>query len=463
MKKFNLTISMFIFSVLIYLFYVIAIVFVKKSGYGAGIYYFTPVFLFSLYKLFRAGIRETWSPALFMTLPYAASVYLSFVSDLPGWEVSGFIPVIVLMSFLFKTGTKGETPLKTVYMPNIVLTFIFAVFFFSFIHFLKTGSLESALYMAVSIYSPAPAAVAVAVFINFLITTATLSVVLNDLRLFNEGAVIKRIIFDTDSFLTFPHLNLSGIETMKGVTKRDFLALVEKLNAVAESSGEYAENVKKDGLFSHEFEDGTTLAMAPLKIMLSTGAYKEDAVRLPENEDGKSFVALAVNGVIAGYYAIEKIDPSTNASLLEMLKKKLDVSSIVCGASKPKMWENSSRIVKTLADSDAGPGDIVVSEKETDTGAVSLVWGGSDYSRGDIFIARPFVSTIMNLVIVSKEVKSRLIKGSIVCSFPFAIPLFAISFGLKIPQLSAVALMLSFAIALAYVSYFKSVNSKKRR
>lgn len=463
MKKFNITISMFIFSVLIYLFYVIATVFVKKSGYGAGVYYFTPVFLFSLYKLFRAGIRETWSIALFMTLPYSASVYLSFVSDLPGWEVSGFIPVMVLMSFLFKSGRNGETPLKSVYLPKIVIIFISAVFFFSFIHFLKTGSIENALYMAVSIYSPAPAALSVAVFINFLITTATLSVVLNNLRLFNEGAVIKRIIFDSDSFLTFPHLNLSGIETMKGITKRDFLALVERLNAVAESSKEYAESVKKDGLFSHEFEDGTTLAMAPLKIMLSTGAYKKDSVTLPENEDGKSFIALAVNGVVAGYYAIEKIDPSTNASLLEILKKKLDVISIVCGASKPEMWKNSARIANRLADSDAGPGDILISEKEVNTGAINLVWGGNDYSLGDIFIARPFVSTIMNLVIVSKEVKSRLIKGVIVCSFPFAIPLFAISFGLKIPQLTAVALMFSFAMTIAYVSYFKSVNSNKRR
>ena len=463
MKKFNVTISMFIFSILIYIFYVIAIVFVKKSGYGAGIYYFTPVFLFSFYKLFRAGIRETWSSVIFTALPYAASVYLSFVSDLPGWEVSGFIPVIVLMSFLFKSGRNGETPLKSVYLPKIVMTFIFAVFFFSFIHFLKNGSIESALYMAVSIYSPAPAAVAVAVFIIFLITTATLSVVLNDMRLFNDGAVIKRIIFDTDSFLTFPHLNLSGIETMKGVTKRDFLALVEKLNAVAESSSEYAENVKKDGIFSHEFEDGTTLAMAPLKIMLSAGVYKKDSVTLPENEDGKSFVALAVNGVIAGYYAIEKIDPSTNAALLEMLKKKLGVSPVICAASKPKMWESSSRIVKTLADSDAGSGDILVSEKEMETGAISLIWGGNDYSRGDIFIARPFVSTLMNLVIVSKEVKARMIKGAIVCSFPFAIPLFAISFGLKIPQLSAVALMFSFAMTIAFVSYFKSVNNKKKR
>lgn len=460
MKKFNFTISIFIFSLLIYLYYVIGVVFIKKSGYEAGIFYFSPAYLYSFYKLIRSGIKRTWSAVLFIAIPFSISCYLSLIGQLPGWEISGFIPVVVIMSYLFKSGKNGETPLQTVYLPKIVGVFLFAVFFFSFIHYLNTGSLESALYLAVSIYSPAPVAVVVAVFINFIITTAALSVVLNDLRFFNDGAVIKKLIFETDSFLTFPHLNLSGIETIAGFSKKDFLVMVEKLNAAAEQSGDYSETVKKDGFFSHKFEDGTTLAMAPLKTILAKGIYKKDGIVLPDKNDERSFIALVMNDLIAGYYAIEKINPSTNASLLEMFEKKYGVKSVICAPVEPKIWKNCAKTFEKLDDAAIESGDIVISDKDIKTKGINLFWGGNDYERGDIFLAKPFVTTLMNLIVVSREVKARLIKGIIVCSFPFAISLFSISFGLKIPQISTISLMFSFAMTLAYVSYFKSVNKR---
>jgi hypothetical protein len=236
--------------------------------------------------------------------------------------------------------------------------------------------------------------------------------------------------------------------------------MVEKLNAVAEQSGDYAETVKKDGFFSHKFEDGTTLAMAPLKTILAKGIYKKDGIVLPDKKDERSFIALVMNDLIAGYYAIEKINPSTNASLLEMFEKKYGVKSVICAPVEPKTWKNCAKTVEKLDDAAIESGDIVISDKDIKTKGINLFWGGNDYELGDIFLAKPFVTTLMNLIIVSREVKARLIKGIIVCSFPFAISLFSISFGLKIPQISTISLMFSFAMTMAYVSYFKSVNKR---
>lgn len=460
MKKFNITVSFFIFSLLAYLFYVIAIVFIKKNGYGSGIYYFTPVYLFSIYKLAASGIKRTWSVLIFTVIPFAISTYLSFRSYMPGWEVSGFIPVIVIMSYLFKTGKRGETPLKVVYMPKIIGVFLLAVLFFSVVHYVKTGSIESALHLAVSIYSPAPVAVAVAVFINFLITTATLSVVLNNLKFFNRGAVIKRFIFENDKFLTFPHLNLSGIETVSDISKKDFLDMVEKLNAVAEHSAEYTEILKKENLFSHKFEDGRVLAMGPLKTIISKGIYKKDGIPIPDKKDDRSFIALAQDDRIVGYYAIDRINPSTNAAFLEVFEKSHGIRSVVCSPEKPQIWKKSSEIVEKLEDVSVSSLDIIISEKETETKGVNLIWRGENYNLGDIFIAKPFLSTLLNLAVVSKEVKHRLIKGVIICSFPFAFSLFSISFGLRIPQIAVVSLSFSFVMTILYIFYFKSVNKR---
>jgi len=463
MKKFNFSITFFLYSLLVYIFYLIVFVFVKKNSYESGIYYFTPAFIFAFIKLFESGIRKMAAIAFFTVLPYIISLYLTVQGTLPGWEVSGFIPVMVLMSYLFKSSDKGSTPLKIIYINKIIWIYLCAVLFFSAIHFIKTGSIDKTLFLAVSIYSPAPIAVTTALFVNFIVSTAAVSIILNNLDFFNRGALIKRLVFDSDSFLTFPHLNLSGIETIKNVTTKEFLELVEKLNEKAAQSAEYSTDLKKNKLFSNTFEDGMTLAMAPLDVMIKNDKYSSTGIPLPEKNDDRSFVALARDGIIIGYYAIDKIKPSTNGSYLEVFEKTYGIKSIIINPKEPKLWKKCCDTAQSFDETELLETDIIITESCTSNrSATQAVWGGNNFNKGDLFIAKPFLSTLHNLIILSGSIKNRMIKGVIFCSFPFTLSLFANSFGLMIPQISAVSVLFSFVFTMIFVFYVKPSNKERR-
>jgi len=455
MKKMNVTLTVFIFSLLAYMVYIVYLVLVKKSGYENGIYYFSPVYIYLFIKLFSSDIRKLWYVALFCALPFAASVYLSAKGSLPGWEVTGFLPIVVLGSFLFKDGTKGETPLKNVYVVRTVLIYLVAVVFFAGIHFLRTGNLNSALYLAISIYSPAPIFVSVTMFINFIISTASISVVMNDLKFFNNGAVIKRLIFDTDSFLTFPHFNLYGIETVPGVDKKDFLQKVEALNVAAQKDDNYNNTLKKNKLFSSKMEDGTTLAMAPLKVLMADKSYSSKDIEMPDIKEDLSYVAMAENNKIIGYYAIDTIKPSTNSSILEVFKKQYGIETIIANPVQPKIWKDSARIAGSIEEVLPDKNDLIITERELDTEANTVFWSGGDPSKGNLYLVKPFLSTFLHVIVISKKVREKIFKGVIISSLPFAANLFIVSFGLHVPQVTAVTLMLSFFTTVMYIFYVK--------
>jgi len=454
MKKMNVTLTVFIFSLLAYMVYIVYLVLVKKSGYEDGIYYFSPVYIYLFIKLFSSDIRKLWYIALFCALPFAVSVYLSAKGSLPGWEVTGFLPIVVLGSFLFKDGTKGETPLKNVYVMRTVLIYLVAVIFFAGIHFLRTGNLDSALYLAVSIYSPAPILVSVTMFINFIISTASISVVMNDLKFFNNGAVIKRLIFDTDSFLTFPHFNLYGIETVPGVEKKDFLQKVEALNVVAQKDENYSDTLKRSKLFSSKMEDGTILAMAPLKVMMADKNYSSEGVAMPDIKEDLSYVALAENNKIIGYYAIDKIKPSTNSSIIDVFKKQYGIETIIANPAEPKFWKDSARITGSVEEVLPDEFDLIITDWDFESKASTVFWSG-DPSGGSIFMVKPFLATFFHLIVISAKVREKIYKGVIISSLPFAVNLFIVSFGLHVPQVTAVTLMLSFFVTVMYVFYVR--------
>jgi len=454
MKKLNVTLPVFIFSLLAYIVYIVYLVLVRKSGYEDGIYYFSPAYIFMFIKLLSSDIRKLWHVFLFSALPFAASVYLSAKGSLPGWEITGFIPIVVLGSFLFKDGTKGETPLKNIYVLRTILIYLVAVVFFAGVHFLRTGNLDSALYLAVSIYSPAPLFVSVTMFINFIISTASISVVMNDLKFFNSGAVIKRLIFDTDSFLTFPHFNLYGIETAPGVDKKEFLAKVEALNMAAQKDKKYNDLLKKNKLFSSEMEDGTTLAMAPLKIMKADKKYSFEGVAMPDFNEDLSYISLAEDKKIIGYYAIDKIKPSTNSSILDVFKKQYGVETIIANPEQPKLWKDSARIAGNVEEVLPDEKDLIITERDIESRASTVFWTG-DPSGGSIFMVKPFLATFLHLIVISTKVRDKIFKGVILSSLPFAANLFTVSFGLHIPQITAVTLMLSFFTTVMYIFHVK--------
>ncbi|MGI6393542.1 MAG: hypothetical protein ACOX2F_02230 [bacterium] len=461
MKKINYTLAFFLYSLLSYTFYIVVFIFIKSSDYGSGIYYFTPSFLFLFFKLFQSGIKKTAPVFLFTFLPFLISLYLTFVNHLPGWEVSGFIPLIALFSYLFKSSDKCASPLLSKRLNKVVGVFFLVLLFFGSVHFIKTKSIESALYLIISIYSPAPIAVAIALFVNFVISTATVSAILNNLKLFNSGTETTRFIFDSDKFLLFPHFTLSEIVTVENVSRKEFLEFVEKLNQAAIETAEYSKKIQEEKLFSKAFEEGFTLSMAPLKVMLSNKSFVSSNIALPHKKDDRSFVALAKDEKVIGYYAVDKIKATTNSSFLEFIKKKDGVSSIIVSPKEPKLWKNCCEIKNSIDEIEFSKSDFFITDEPKDSvAATQIVWGGCDTGRGDVFITKPFVTTLHNLLILSSNIKKRLASGIIFCSFPFAFPLFAISLGFPIPKISAVAVLFSFVFTTVFTFYVKP--SKKR-
>ncbi len=461
MKKFNFNVSSFIYSFLVYCFYLVGIVFLKRSNYESGIYYFTPAFLFVFFKLITIGPAKVPILTLYSLLPFLVSAYLSLKGGPAGWEVTGTIPVLILSTFLFKSGKRPVTPLKNIYMTRICSATLLFVVFFSTVHFLRTGNIDSSLYLAVSIYSPAPFLITLALFVNFIISTAAVSIILNNFELFNRGGKISRIIFDGDGFLSFPHFNLSGIETSPGVSNADFLNKVEKLNEIAGKTKEYAEQVKKNKLFSRKFKEGYTLAMAPLEVMIGSGTYKTTDIALPDENDDRSFVALAQDDRIIGYYAIDKITPSTNATMLDVIDKNYGVPSFIVDAQGEDVWQGCCSHIEKINDIDIAPTDLLITDKEQDVSCLTAYWGAKDTGRGDVFIVKPFLTTLLNLVIVTANIPDKFYKGTVLASLPFAFALFSVSMGLKIPQVSAASTMFSLVFTIMYVFYSKKRKKSK--
>ncbi|MBO4698994.1 hypothetical protein J5690_05215 [bacterium] len=459
MKNHNFSVHFFLYSLLAYIFFLIYFVFIKKADYFFGLYYFTPAYIFVFIKLFSTGIKKLPIVAAFAAIPFAISVFLTF-ADQPrqGWEVAGFIPVAILSSYLLKSSAGSPTPLEVRVLPKIIRYFFLAVAALCVIHFVKTGSVFDTLLLAVTLWSPAPIAAVTALFINFIISTTAVSVLLNNMKFFNNEAGISRLIFDTDNFLNVPHLNLSGIETAPDVKKEDFVRMIYKLNQAATDNPENTLDIKKDKYFSHTFEDGTTLTMGPLHILVEEKHFVCEDFAIPKKNDDSEFIALADGNKIIGYYAIDKVKPTANAAFLELFEKKYGIKSVIVNPVKPQLWKNIG-IKNSFDELQLSINDIVISENYRENlPAIQALWGRVETDRGDIFITKPFMKTLLHLIIVSRNIPEKIVKGAVFCSTPFLIQLFATSFGLNSPQISSVALLISFFMIIIYIFYIKPVS-----
>ena len=459
MRKLNFSVHFFLYSLLSYIFYIIYFVLIKKADYFFGLYYFTPAYIFVFIKLFSTGIKKLPWVALFAIIPFALSVFLTF-ADHPfqGWEVSGFIPVVIIASYLFKSSKGSPTPLGIRVMPKIIKWFLAIVLIFGIIHFFKTKSLYDALLLVVTLYSPAPIAAATALFINFIVTTTAASVLLNNMKFFNNEAKISRLVFDTDKYLNIPHLNLSGIETVESVKKEDFMQMIAKLNQVAENDPEQTKDIGKNKCFSHTFEDGRTLTMAPLHVLISEKHCSAEGLSIPQKDADSEHIALAEGSKVIGYYTIDKIKPSENAAFLELFDKKFGIKTVIVNPVKPQLWQNIETKA-SLDEIELSCDDILISgEERENTAAIQALWGGADTAKGDVFITKPFMKTLLNLIIVSRNIPEKIVKGAVFCSLPFLFQLFAVSFGIVTPQLSSVIVLTSFFITIVYIFYIRPVS-----
>ena len=459
MRRLNFSVHFFLYSLLSYIFYIIYFVLIKKADYFFGLYYFTPAYIFVFIKLFSTGIKKLPWVALFALIPFALSVFLTF-ADHPfqGWEVSGFIPVVILASYLFKSSQGSPTPLGIRVMPKIIKFFLAIVLLFGIIHFFKTRSLYDAILLVVTLYSPAPIAAATALFINFIVTTTAASVLLNNMKFFNNEAKISRLVFDTDKYLNIPHLNLSGIETVESVKKEDFMQMIAKLNQAAENDPEQTKDINKNKCFSHTFEDGRTLTMAPLHVLISEKHCSADGLPIPKKDESSEHIAPAEGSKVIGYYTIDKVKPAENAAFIELFDKKFGIKTVIVNPVKPQLWQNIE--TKTSLDEiELSRNDILITNEEREnTVSIQAIWGGADTAKGDIFITKPFMKTLFNFIIVSRNISEKIVKGAVFCSLPFLFQLFAVSFGVITPQLSSVIVLTSFFITIVYIFYIRPVS-----
>lgn len=459
MKKLNFSVHFFLYSLLAYIFYIVYFVLIKKTDYFFGLYYFTLSYIFVFIKLFSTGIKKLSWVALFAFFPFAISVFLTFADHpLQGWEVSGFIPVVILASYLFKSSKGSPTPLGIKVMPKIIKCFLAIVLLFGIIHFFKTKSLYEALLLVVTLYSPAPIAAATALFINFIVTTTAISVLLNNMKFFNNETKISRLVFDTDKYLNIPHLNLSGIETVADIKKEDFMHMIAKLNQAAENDPEQTKEIGKNKCFTHTFADGKTLTMGPLHVLISEKHCSAEGLSVPKKEADSEYIAVAEGTRVIGYYAIDKVRPAENAAFLELFDKKFGIKTVIANPVKPQLWQNIGTKA-SLDEIELNCNDILITEHEHEnTAAIQALWGGADTAKGDIFITKPFMKTLFNFIIVSRNIPEKIVKGAIFCSIPFMIQLFAVSFGVVTPQLSSVIVLMSFFMTVIYIFYIKPVS-----
>lgn len=198
--------------------------------------------------------------------------------------------------------------------------------------------------------------------------------------------------------------------------------------------------------------------MAPLHVLISEKQCSAEGLSVPKKEADSEYIALAEGTRVIGYYAIDKVKPAENAAFLELFDKKFGIKTVIVNPVKPQLWQNIETKA-SLDEIELNRDDILITgEEHENTAAIQALWGGADTAKGDIFITKPFMKTLFNFIIVSRNIPEKIVKGAIFCSLPFLFQLFAISFGIITPQLSSVIVLMSFFMTVIYIFYIRPVS-----
>ncbi len=453
----NTDIAILFVGILAYFGYLTTAVFVLQRGHGYGLYLFTPLFLYTIFRVLSARIKKmSFLLALYLAIPFFISVHLSLIDAAPAWEVTGFLPLPVLLSFSFKS-EKSSSPLFTSLLLPVYAIFFVLAFFFPAVHYLSRGEIVASLQLMSAIYSPALAASTAIVFLRFVFETAALNIVLNNFRIFIHGARIRRIIFDSPRFLSLTHAHFSGIVTAEGVSREEFLKKVNALNKEFAASSENSDIMRRDAKFSRAMPDGTELTLGTLYLLLKKERFSAERLALPPNFETKSYVALAENRQIIGYYIIEKFDAAANKTMLAVLKQRYGIEPIIVGPSDDDYPAATS--IARLDELSLAHDDLIVTETIPARLLPSIValWGPQKSDAADLYIAEPALLNLMKLVLILGTVRVRLYRAVAITSAPFLLPLFLSIYGLHIPQINAIAVM--FLIVLTITQAFRSVKA----
>lgn len=447
---------MMIYAVAGYLIYLLIFVFLIRGQYSIGLYLFTPIMLYSLFRLLSIPVsRQMIMLVVYTSIPFVISVFLTINEKYSGWEITGLLPVAVIGSFVLRGDKKTTTPLVTSMIDNKVFYFLLLVFLFAGINYYRNMNINpeahfNSLYLLVSIYSPAILFTTMVIFLLFIIETATVRSVLNNYRLFIDGGKIERIIFNTTDFLEISQFNITDIVTAEGVPQNDFVNKIELLNNAVAAKNDKGEQA----IFTHSFDDGMTLTMAPLCVLLDRKEYSAGRVELPKNPSNRAYAALAENNEIIGYYLINRQDMASNNILLKLLREKFGVFSVIVTQKKDKKWTENSQVVTSLDKLELKETDLILTDVPVDGGRAYVAgWGKADQENCDLYLVEPFLMNILKLIITCRRLPARLNLAILLASIPFLIPLFASIYLVYLPQLSGIAVLFSVLVSVAMMLY----------
>ncbi len=455
MKRTALDPILLILGAIAYFGYLVTVVFVMKSHYEFGLYLFTPLFLYTIFRTLNARIkRASLLLSLYLALPFFTSVWLTLSGAAPVWEVTGALPIAVLFSFSLKS-EKSSSPLFTSLLTPLYGVFFALALFLPLINFISNRDIVKALQLMLAVYSPALVLTTVIVFLRFIIETASLNIVLNNFRLFIHGAKIERIIFDSTDFLSLAQVNLSGIITAEGVSRDLFLKKVNLLNKEFAAADENNDIMKRDAKFSRKMADGTELTIGTLYLLIKKEKYRTDGLALPPDLTAKSFVALAENNRVIGYYVIDRFDKTSNRTMLDLLRDKYGVTTTIVGSGSANF--PAVPVAGTLAEFSPRHGDLFITQAPPENcPCISVGWGAAKAESADIHLTEPYLINIMKLVIILSTIRPRLYRSVAVASAPFILPLFLSIFKLHVPQLNAVAVLMMMLLTMTQA--FRSVR-----
>ncbi|HOW52936.1 MAG TPA: hypothetical protein PLV42_12945 [bacterium] len=457
MKRTALDPALLILGALAYFGYLVTIIFVMKSHYEFGLYLFTPLFLYTIFRVLNARIkRASLLLALYLALPFFTSVWLTLIGAAPVWEVTGALPIAVLFSFSLKS-EKSSSPLFTSLLEPIYALFFALTLFLPLVNFINNRDIVPALQLMLAIYSPALVLTTVIVFLRFIIETASLNMVLNSFRLFIHGAKVDRLLFDSAQFLSLGQVNLSGIITAEGVSRDLFLKKVNLLNKEFAAADENNDIMKRDAKFSRKMADGTELTIGTLYLLIKKEKYRTDGLALPPDLTAKSFVAMAEGNRVIGYYVIDRFDATANRTMIDLLREKYGIASALIGTADERF--PAVPAAATLAELMPGHHDMLITQTPPDDSPCIVVgWGGAAPEKCDLYLNEPYLITLMKLFLLLTTIRPRLYRSVAIASIPFILPLFLSIFKLHVPQLNAVAVLLMMLLTITQA--FRSVKAE---
>lgn len=443
--------SITIYTVLAFVVYLIYYLFIAKDGYGAGLYLFTLPTLFVLIKLFRiSSILMRFILVGYLLLLYVLSVFLAHNGSVAPWEVVAFVDLLFLFSFLFNQN-ENDTPLAIDSLWKYHLFIILFALSAGSLSFYLQHDVMHALFTTASLLSPVVLMVTLMGFVSSIIKTTAVSVVLKNYKFFLQGGQISRLIFADEKMLQQEQFELSEVVTEDGFDQALFFAKVEQLNGQSAHSAEFQDALKNDTVFSYDF-DGVILAMATVKAFLNSDEYRfSEKLATPNtSQEGMRFVGLAENGIVLGYYAVEKIGSKQNWEKLSLIRDGLHKD--VLFAKGCKKAENEGYPLININDFSYEKGDLLIAFSAISVPHSVVVAGVNEFKEGvDMYFNTPFVDTVLRLVAVTNNLSALLVRAMMYAFVPVALNVWILFLGLRLPQMGGIVLLLSFAIALLYM------------